>query len=499
MNSDADESKEHSLIAQRRQKLADLREAGDAFPNDFRRDVVAADLHTEYDSADNLAEQGVRVAVAGRMMAKRVMGKASFAQVQDMSGQIQLFLQRDALGTETYTAFKQWDIGDIVGAEGTLFHTKTGELTVSVERLQLLTKSLRPLPEKWHGLSDQEQRYRQRYVDLTVNPDVREIFRKRSGIVAALRNFLVDEGFLEVETPMMQPIPGGAAAKPFVTHHNALGVDLYLRIAPELYLKRLLVGGLDRVFEINRSFRNEGLSPRHNPEFTMLEAYEAYADYRTGMDRTEAMLKRAAAEVLGTRTVATGDAEYDLDRPFARMSLREAVRAHNPELADVDLDDRAVVAAAADRQGVAVQPDWGPGKIETELFEKTVEPKLHDPTFITHLPTEVSPLARQVPGNPAVTERFELFIGGRELANGFSELNDPEEQAARFRDQVEARDAGDAEAMHFDADYIRALEYGMPPASGIGLGIDRVVMLFTGAASIREVVLFPQLRPTSED
>lgn len=493
-----DNESEHSLIAQRRQKLQALREAGQAFPSDFRRDALAEDLHARYDDVDGLEQQGVRVAVAGRMMAKRIMGKASFAQFQDMSGQIQLFLQRDLLGQEAYQSFKSWDVGDIVGAEGVLFHTKTGELSVKVDRLVLLTKSLRPLPEKWHGLTDQEQRYRQRYVDLMMNPDVRRIFRLRADIVTRVREYLVEEGFLEVETPMMQSIPGGAAARPFITHHNALGMDLYLRIAPELYLKRLVVGGMEKVFEINRNFRNEGLSTRHNPEFTMLEFYEAYADYETGMDRTEAMLRAVAETVMDGAVFKAGGHEYDFGRPFVRMTLREAVLQHNPGIDVATLDDRERAAAVADHLGIAVEPSWGPGKIELEIFERTAEPKLQDPTFITRFPTEVSPLARASDDDPMVTDRFELFVGGRELANGFSELNDPEDQAERFRRQVDARDAGDAEAMHYDADYIRALEYGLPPSSGVGVGIDRVVMMFTGAPSIRDVILFPQMRPTAE-
>ncbi len=492
--SDQDES---HLIAQRRQKLAELRERGEAYPNDFRRDALAGELHASHDAADadKLEAEGIRVAVAGRMMAKRIMGKASFAQLQDMSGRIQLFLQRDTLGEETYSEFKSFDVGDVLGAKGTLFHTRTGELSVRVEELHLLTKSLRPLPEKWHGLTDQEQRYRQRYVDLIMNPEARRTFMLRSRMVSSIRRYFEDEGFLEVETPMMQPIPGGAAARPFATHHHALDMELYLRIAPELYLKRLVVGGLEKVFEINRNFRNEGLSTRHNPEFTMLEFYEAYADYIDGMDRTEAMMRRTANEILDQETIATDGFEYDFSSPFTRMSLRDSVLHHNPDLAKEILDDRERAAAAATHLGIEVDPAWGPGKIETEIFEKTVEHRLHDPTFITGFPTEVSPLARRNEENPAVTDRFELFVGGRELANGFSELNDPEDQAERFRAQVEARDAGDAEAMHYDADYVRALEYGLPPTAGVGVGIDRVAMLFTGSASIRDVVLFPQMRP----
>ncbi len=492
------EGDEHTLIAQRRAKLGHWREAGQAFPNDFRRDSLAQALHAAYDATAELAEQGVAVAVGGRMMAKRVMGKASFAQLQDSSGRIQLFLQRDRLGEDAYKEFKQLDIGDVVGAEGTLFHTKTGELSIAVDRLQLLTKALRPLPEKWHGLTDQELRYRQRYVDLIVNRDVQETFIQRSRLVSTVRRYFEDAGFLEVETPMMQTIPGGAAAQPFVTHHEALDIDLYLRIAPELYLKRLVVGGFEKVFEINRNFRNEGLSTRHNPEFTMLEFYEAYADYRDAMDRIEAVLRRIALDVFGQEKIINACQEYDFSRAFARRTLREAVREHNPELTDEILDDRECAGEAARARGVAVESDWGTGKIEMELFEKTVEPHLHDPTFITRFPTEVSPLARCCDDDPSVTDRFELFVGGRELANGFSELNDPEDQAERFRAQAEQKAAGDAEAMHFDADYIRALEYGLPPTAGAGLGIDRVAMLFTDSPSIRDVILFPHMRPVDD-
>jgi len=494
------EHDENSLIAQRREKLGRMREAGSAYPSDFRRDALAADLHARHDGVDAeaLEARSVRVAVAGRMMAKRVMGKASFAQLQDQSGRVQLFLQRDLLGQESYQDFKTFDVGDILGAEGTLFVTKTGELSVRVERLVLLAKSLRPLPEKWHGLTDQEQRYRQRYVDLVMNPEVRRTFAVRAGLIDSIRRYMVAAGFLEVETPMMQPIAGGAAARPFVTHHNALDMDLYLRIAPELYLKRLVVGGFEQVFEINRNFRNEGLSTRHNPEFTMLEFYEAYVEYTDVMDRIETMLRRAAQDVLGEERIVTGEEIYDFRSTFTRMTLREAVLEHNPGLEAEVLSDRARAADAAERVGVVVDPAWGTGKIETEIFEKTAEHALHDPTFITEFPTEVSPLARRNDTNPDVTDRFELFVGGRELANGFSELNDPEDQAERFRAQVAARDAGDQEAMLYDADYIRALEYGMPPTGGAGVGIDRVAMLFTGSASIRDVILFPQMRPAHD-
>jgi len=492
------EPDEHSLIAQRRQKLAGLRARGEAFPADFRRDALAADLHAGYGTTETLEEQGVRVTVAGRMMAKRVMGKASFAQLQDMSGRIQLFLQRDLLGADRYSDFKQWDMGDIVGAEGVLFHTRTGELSVKVDRLVLLTKSLRPLPEKWHGLTDQEQRYRQRHVDLIMNPDVRRVFEIRSRAISTLRTELTEAGFLEVETPMMQPIPGGAAARPFVTHHNALDMDLFLRVAPELYLKRLVVGGLEKVFEINRNFRNEGLSTRHNPEFTMLEFYEAYADYRDGMDRVESMLRRVAREALGGERVACAEGEYDFSRPFRRLTLRQAVIEFNPALEAAVLDDRERIAAAAEQAGVAVEEGWPRGRIEAALFDKTVEHRLQEPTFITRYPIEVSPLARRSDDDPGVTDRFELIVGGRELANGFTELNDPEDQAERFHAQVAAREGGDAEAMHYDADYIRALEYGLPPTAGVGLGIDRAVMMLTDSPSIRDVLLFPHMRPAAD-
>ncbi|MEX1082473.1 MAG: lysine--tRNA ligase [Halofilum sp. (in: g-proteobacteria)] len=491
------DSDEHSLIAQRRAKLGELRASGSAYPNDFRRDALAAPLHEAYDEVDSeaLEAEGRRVAVAGRMMAKRVMGKASFAQLQDMSGRIQLFVQRETVGEDRYKEFKALDVGDILGAEGTLFHTKTGELSVRVDRLVLLTKSLRPLPEKWHGLTDQEARYRQRYVDLLMNAEARATFGLRSRIVSAIRSYLEEQGFLEVETPMMQAIPGGAAARPFVTHHHALDMELYLRIAPELYLKRLVVGGMEKVFEVNRNFRNEGLSTRHNPEFTMLEFYEAYVDYHACIDRIEAMVRRLARDVIGQEIIVSSGEEYDFSKSFERLTLRAAVLRFNEDVSAEDLDDRARAVAVAERVGITVGDDWGAGKIETEIFEKTAEHRLQQPTFITAYPTEVSPLARRNDDDPSVTDRFELIVGGREIANGFSELNDPEDQAERFRAQVAARDAGDAEAMHYDADYIRALEYGMPPTAGAGVGIDRLVMLLTDSPSIRDVVLFPHMRP----
>jgi len=488
---------ENKLIAERRAKLGALREQGIAFPNDFRRNVMAGELHAHYGEWDGerLEAEPIRVAVAGRMMSRRVMGKAAFANLKDMSGAIQLFVQRDALPEGTYPSFKKWDLGDIVGAEGVLFRTKTGELSVKVDSLRLLTKSLRPLPEKWHGLSDQETRYRQRYVDLIINDVTRETFRVRSRMVHHIREFLVERGYLEVETPMMQAIPGGATARPFITYHNALDMELYLRIAPELYLKRLVVGGFEKVFEINRNFRNEGLSTRHNPEFTMLEFYQAYADYHDMMDLTETMLRELAQQVLGTTTVEYQGEQYDFGAPFRRMTVKESILAFNPDLKPEQLDDPEAARAVAEGLGIPLKASYGLGKVQIEIFEKTVEHRLKDPTFITAYPTEVSPLARRSDDDPFVTDRFEFFVGGREIANGFSELNDPEDQAERFRRQVEEKEAGDEEAMHFDADYIAALEHGMPPTAGEGIGIDRLVMLFTDSPSIRDVLLFPHMRP----
>lgn len=485
------------VIAQRREKLAELRRSGNAFPNDFRPDASAECIHGLYGSwdGDALAAEPHRHAVAGRVMAKRVMGKASFISLQDSSGRIQVFVQRDAVGEELYKAFKTWDVGDIVGASGPVFRTKAGELTIQAETLRLLTKSLRPLPEKWAGLTDVEQRYRQRYVDLTMNPEVRELFRRRTRLVRFVRDFLDALDFIEVETPMLQPIAGGAAARPFCTHYNALERDVYLRIAPELYLKRLIVGGFERVYELNRNFRNEGLSTRHNPEFTMLEFYQAYSTYTDLMDRIEHMVRDAALAVTGDLTVRYQDEDYDLSQPFARMTMREAVLAYNPELSAAQLDDPQALAEATRAAGGDVQPAFGPGKLLTELFEKTVEHRLKLPTFITGYPAEVSPLARRSDADPEVTDRFEFFIAGREVANGFSELNDPEDQAERFRAQAAAKAAGDDEAMVYDADYVRALEYGMPPTAGAGVGIDRLAMFLTDAASIRDVLLFPQMRP----
>ena len=490
---------DNALIAERRAKLAALRAQGIAFPNDFKRRDYAGDLQAAYADAaqwtgEALEAEGRTVAIAGRMLAKRVMGKAAFATVQDMSGRIQLFLQANALG-EAYEAFKGWDIGDIVAAEGRLMRTKTGELSVKVETLRLLVKALRPLPDKFHGLADVEQRYRQRYVDLIVTPEVREVFVARSRIVAAIRRWLDARRFLEVETPMMHYIAGGATARPFVTHHNALDIDLFLRVAPELYLKRLVVGGLERVYEINRNFRNEGVSTRHNPEFTMLELYEAYATYTEVMDLTDQLIRDVAREAMGSTVFEWDGHRIDLGPAFRRWKLEEAVRAHNPEISAADCRDREALAAHCARLKIPVKPGDGWGKLLLEIFEKTVETGLIQPTFITHYPVEVSPLARESDSEPGITDRFELFIGGKELANGFSELNDPEDQAARFRAQVAAKEGGDDEAMHYDADYIRALEVGLPPTGGLGIGIDRLVMLLTGSSSIRDVLLFPYMRP----
>jgi lysyl-tRNA synthetase, class II len=490
---------ENQIIAERRAKLAALRTQGPAYPNDFRRDALAADLHTRYDGKANedLEREHIVVAVAGRMMLKRVMGKACFATLQDMSDRIQLYVTLDAIGADALEAFKHWDLGDLVGATGTLFKTRTGELTVKVTAIRLLAKALRPLPEKFHGLSDQEQRYRQRYVDLITNPESRRAFIARSKVVQSIREFFVARGYLEVETPMMHPIPGGAAARPFVTHHNALDMRLFLRIAPELYLKKLVVGGMEKVFEINRSFRNEGISTRHNPEFTMLEFYEAYQDYRYLMDLTEALVRDVAQKVVGTTKITYQGTEIDLGRPFDRLTMPEAIHKYHPQFPRAELAKPDYLRTALAPFDVKVFVTDGVGLLQLKLFEATTEDKLVQPTFIVAHPTDVSPLARANDADPLVTDRFELFIAGREFANGFSELNDPEDQAARFRGQAEAREAGDEEAMYFDADYIRAMEYGLPPTAGEGIGIDRLVMLLTDSASIRDVILFPQLKNES--
>jgi lysyl-tRNA synthetase class 2 len=487
---------ENRLIAERRAKLAALRAQGVAYPNEFRRDVLAAQLLSTYADRDAawLEANPVRVHVGGRMMFKRVMGKASFAKIADRSGQIQLFLQESALGA-AYEAFKNYDVGDMLGAEGQLFRTRTDELSVRVETLRLLAKSLRPLPDKWHGLADTELRYRQRYVDLIMTERSREVFRTRTRILRYLRDFLDALDFLEVETPMMQPIPGGAAARPFVTHHNALDLKMYLRIAPELYLKRLIVGGFERVYEINRNFRNEGLSTQHNPEFTMLELYWAYTDYIELMDLIERLLHGLADGLFASRHMSYQGREYDLAQPFKRITIEASLLEHNPELERAQLRDVPYLRAACARLGIGYAEHDGAGKLQIELFEKTVEHRLLDPTFVYAYPLEVSPLSRANDADPFLTDRFEFFLAGRELANGFSELNDPEEQAERFRAQVLRKDSGDDEAMHYDADYIRALEYGMPPTAGLGLGVDRLVMFLTDSPSIRDVLLFPHLRP----
>ncbi|NKF21450.1 lysine--tRNA ligase [Solimonas marina] len=497
MTDEQNHADENYVIAARREKLDKLRAAGNAYPNTFRRDALADDLHGMYGARDAASLEGETqvFAVAGRMIAKRVMGKASFGQLQDMSGRIQVFVQQNAVGAEAYDAFKAYDVGDIVGVRGTIFKTRTGELSVKAQSVELLVKGIRPLPEKWAGLTDTEIRYRQRYVDLIVNPEVKQAFVKRGQTVRFIRNFLDALGFVEVETPMLQPIPGGATARPFVTHHNALDRDLYLRIAPELFLKRLVVGGFEKVYEINRNFRNEGLSTRHNPEFTMLEFYQAYADYQDAMDLVETLIRDLTLVVNGSGKLAYQGRDYDIEQPFKRWTMLESVQHYNADFDAAQASDRDYLAAFAKKVGADVKPAYGAGKLLTEIFEKTVEAKLFDPTFITEYPTEVSPLARRNDANPDVTDRFEFFMGGREVANGFSELNDADDQAGRFKAQVAAKDAGDDEAMVFDADYIRALEYGLPPTAGVGIGIDRLVMFLTDSPSIRDVLLFPQMRP----
>ena len=501
---DAAKVDENQIIAERRSKLAALRAAGPAFPNDFVPAHRAEPLLQAHGnkSREDLEVMVVDVTLAGRMMLKRVQGKASFATIQDATGRIQLYINDEGVGEASHQAFKHWDLGDIVAVTGRLFKTMKGELSVRASSLRLLVKALRPLPDKFHGLSDQEVRYRQRYVDLIVNDDVRKTFVARSKTVNAIRSFMAANSFLEVETPMLHPIPGGAAAKPFITHHNALDQSMYLRIAPELYLKRLLVGGYERVFEINRNFRNEGISPRHNPEFTMMEFYAAYTDYRWLMEFTERVIQDAALAAVGTTALSHQGRPLDLGKPFDRLTITDAIRKYAPQYADAALDDAHYLAAQARKHGadLAQMEKTGAaslGALQLHLFEAVAESKLWDPTYIIDYPVEVSPLARASNTRPAITERFELFITGREIANGFSELNDPEDQAARFGLQVQAKEAGDAEAMFYDADYIRALEYGMPPAGGCGIGIDRLIMLLTDSPSIRDVILFPALKKLS--
>ena len=492
-----DNNNDNDLVALRRAQLEALRKKGNAYPNTFRRDALAAELHAEHTAKEHseLEQQAIKVKIAGRMMTRRVMGKAAFAHIQDMSGRIQIYVKRDDLPEVQYDEFKSWDLGDIVGAEGVLFKTKTGELSVHVNNVELLAKSLRPLPEKFHGLTDHETRYRQRYLDLITNEETRITFEVRSKTVDFIRSYLKNFGFIEVETPMLHIIPGGATARPFITHHNTLDMQMFLRIAPELFLKRLVVGGMEKVFEINRSFRNEGLSPRHNPEFTMLEFYQAYADYRDLMALTEDMMRSLVQTINSHTRIEYQGETYDLAEPFTQLTVKQAVLRFNPVLHESDIDTLESLTRIAGQLNIPVDKSYGKGKVLIEIFEKTVEPNLKQPTFITEYPTEVSPLARRSDDDPEVTDRFEFFVGGREIANGFSELNDPDDQAERFRKQVESRDSGDEEAMHFDEDYITALEYGMPPTAGEGIGIDRLVMLLTDSPSIRDVILFPHMRP----
>ena len=491
------EADENHIIAERRAKLAEWKASGKAYPNDFSRENTAGKITELYEgkTGEELEAAPVEVKIAGRIMLKRVMGKAAFITISDVSGRIQLYVARDKVGEETYTAFKRWDIGDIVGAIGTVFRTKTGELTVQCTEIRLLSKSLRPLPEKFHGLTDQEQKYRMRHLDLIMNEHSRFTFAARSRIVQSIRNYMSSHGFLEVETPMMHPIPGGASARPFKTHHNALDMELFLRIAPELYLKKLVVGGFEKVFELNRNFRNEGMSPRHNPEFTMMEFYEAYSDYRKLMDFTEGLLRHAAREALGTEVFVYQGRTLDLSKPFDRLTMVEAIRKYHPKYTLEQLNDAQWLKQKLTAMKAEVKDGMGLGTLQLLMFEETAEADLWDPTFIIDYPAEISPLARSSDANPEITERFELFIVGREIANAFSELNDPEIQAERFMQQAKAKDAGDEEAMYYDADYIRALEYGLPPTGGCGIGIDRLVMLLTDSSNIRDVILFPQMRP----
>jgi len=495
-NTTQDQDENH-IIADRRAKLAEWRATGKAYPNNFERENISGKIIELYDAktAEELEANPVEVKVAGRIMLKRVMGKASFITISDVGGRIQIYVARDKVGEETYTAFKRWDIGDIVGVVGPLFRTKTNELTVQANEIHLLSKSLRPLPEKFHGLTDQEQKYRMRHLDLIMNEQSRFTFMARSRIVQSIRNFMCNHGFLEVETPMMHPIPGGASARPFKTHHNALDMELFLRIAPELYLKKLVVGGFEKVFELNRNFRNEGMSPRHNPEFTMMEFYEAYSEYNKLMDFTEGLLRHSAREALGAEVFEYQGRTLDLSKPFDRLTMVEAIMKYRPQYTLAQLTDAGWLREKLTAMKVELKPGMGLGTLQLLMFEETTEADLWDPTFIVDYPAEISPLARSSNDNPEITERFELFIVGREIANGFSELNDPEDQAARFMAQAKAKDAGDEEAMYYDADFIRALEYGLPPTGGCGIGIDRLVMLLTDSANIRDVILFPQMRP----
>ena len=489
---------ENQIVVLRREKLNEIRKHRIAFPNDFRRDSFAGDLHAQFDvlTKEELEQKNLPVSIAGRMMLKRQMGKATFATVQDVSGSIQLYLNNKSVSQDILDDFNHWDMGDIIGATGTLFKTNHGELTVRVSEIRLLSKSLRPLPDKHKGLSDQETKYRQRYVDLIANQESRDTFIKRSQIIQSVRNFMVGEKYLEVETPMMHSIPGGATAKPFVTHHNALDIPLYLRIAPELYLKRLVVGGLERVFEINRSFRNEGMSVRHNPEFTMIEFYEAFSDYNRMMQMAEDIIRNACKTVnSGSLKIEYNGKEVDLESPFERLTILQAIKKYNPQYTDEQLNDAEWLKKEIVKHGESLPHASGLGSLQLALFEGCAESKLWNPTFIVDYPVEVSPLARASDTKQGLTERFELFVVGRELANGYSELNDPEDQAARFKAQVAQKDAGDDEAMHYDADYIRAMEFGLPPTGGCGIGIDRLVMLLTNAQTIRDVILFPQMRP----
>lgn len=490
-----EEISENELIALRRSKLALLREEGKAYPNDYKRDSLSKDLHDKFGSKtkDELEKESTLVRVAGRVMLQRKMGKASFVTLQDMDGQIQAYIRSNDLPEGEYDKFKTWDLGDLVGISGTLFKTKTGELTIYADKVRLLTKSLKPLPDKHAGLVDTEQRYRKRYLDLLTNEESLKNFKTRSKIISEIRRFFDEHGYLEVETPIMHPVLGGAAAKPFTTHHNSLDMDLYLRIAPELYLKRLVIGGMEKVFEINRNFRNEGLSTKHNPEFTMLEYYTAYADFNDQMEFIELLFKFLGKNIFGSSVIELSGKKYDFERPFRRISLISSI-SEKLEILESDLKDRKLIEKLSNELLIENVKELSIGQLQFEIFEKVVEDHLDEPTFIIGYPTDISPLSRKSDEDPDFVERFELFIGGKEIANGFSELNDPEDQAERFKKQVEQKISGDEEAMEFDADYIEALEYGLPPCAGVGIGIDRLVMLFTGASSIRDVLLFPQLK-----